>query len=234
MNIIRARTTLTAAEEAAVAELRKTLLLLPDDPPVVVREFIRPDMSRSASDRRLRRSGISNLKKLIPKEENEENRPEKFKNYEPDFVHASMKYLPRMPDETDRKYLSVDIDEATPPSVYGAGLKDCGIRPRSFPGNLIEKAPFTISKALPDSRKEFTDRPFRAAGQAPSDKTAHGAVGPFSGRVAEIPDRTGLESSRNSGASSPNLQSPYSSEKLRTHHAGRGSEKTERNTSRPL
>ncbi len=58
--------TLTDSEEAAAAELRRTLLLPPDDLPVAVREFIRPDMSRSAPDRCLRRHGISNLKKNDP------------------------------------------------------------------------------------------------------------------------------------------------------------------------
>jgi transposase len=105
--------TLTDPEEAVVAELRKTLLLPIDDLLVVVREFICPHMSRSALDRCLRRHGVSNLKELIPAEKNEKNPPKTFKDYEPGFVHADIKYLPRMPDETDRKYLFVGIDRAT-------------------------------------------------------------------------------------------------------------------------
>ena len=65
--------TLTAPEEAVVAELRTTLLLQSDDLLVVVREFICPHISRSALDRRLRRHGISNLKKMLPEEENKKN-----------------------------------------------------------------------------------------------------------------------------------------------------------------
>jgi hypothetical protein len=35
-----------------------------------------------------------------------------FKDYEPGFVHADIKYLPQMPDETSRRYLFAAIDRA--------------------------------------------------------------------------------------------------------------------------
>ena len=91
--------TFTDPEEAVVVELRKTLLLPIDDLPVVVCEFICRHMSRSALGRCLRRHGISNLKELIPAEENEKNPLKTFKDYEPVFVHVDIKYLPKMPDE---------------------------------------------------------------------------------------------------------------------------------------
>jgi hypothetical protein len=35
-----------------------------------------------------------------------------FKEYAPGFIHIDIKYLPRMPDETSRRYLFVAIDRA--------------------------------------------------------------------------------------------------------------------------
>lgn len=209
--------TLTAAEEAVVAGLRKTLLLPLDDLLVVVREFIRPDMSRSALDRCLRRHGISDLKKLIPEEENEKKRPKTFKDYEPGFVHVDIKYLPRMPDEADRKYLSVGIDRASRRVYMEVRASKTAESARSFLRNLIEKAPFTISKVLTDNGKEFTDR-FCATGQReptgkhlfdqecaghdighrlikPRTPRTNGMVERFNGGVAEVLEQTRFESS---------------------------------------
>jgi hypothetical protein len=36
-----------------------------------------------------------------------------FKEYAPGFIHVDIKYLPRMPDETSRRYLFVAIDRAS-------------------------------------------------------------------------------------------------------------------------
>ncbi|MCP4570008.1 MAG: IS481 family transposase, partial [FCB group bacterium] len=72
--------TLTDPEEAVVVELRRTLLLPLDDLLVIVHEFICPHMSRSALDRCLRRHGVSGLKKLIPREENEKKPLKRFKD----------------------------------------------------------------------------------------------------------------------------------------------------------
>ena len=45
--------------------LREPLLLPLDDLLVVTREFLHPEVSRSALDRCLRRHGVSNLKALL-------------------------------------------------------------------------------------------------------------------------------------------------------------------------
>ena len=89
--------TLSPDAETIVAELRKSLLLPLDDLLVVVREFIQPNMSRSALDRCLRRHGLSNLSELMPEEEQESSPKKSFKSYEPGFVHVDVKYLPQMP-----------------------------------------------------------------------------------------------------------------------------------------
>ncbi|MCP4491276.1 MAG: IS481 family transposase [Gammaproteobacteria bacterium] len=210
--------TLTDPEEAAVVELRRTLLLPPDDLPVVVHEFICPHMSRSALDRCLRRHGVSNLKKLIPREENEKKQLKTFKDYEPGFVHIDIKYLPRMPDGAGRKYLFVGIDRATRWVHMEIRASETAESSRSFLKNFIEKAPFGISRVLTDNGKEFTDR-FCSAGQReptgshifdqkcaehnighrlikPRTPQTNGMVERLNGRVKEVPDQTRFESSR--------------------------------------
>jgi len=93
--------------------VRETLLLPLDDRLAVIREFIHPEVSRSGLDRCRRRHGVSNLKALMPTEDGAKKPTrKKFKDYEPGFVHVDVKYLPRMPDETYRKYLFAVIDRA--------------------------------------------------------------------------------------------------------------------------
>ncbi|MCI5157759.1 MAG: transposase, partial [Candidatus Electrothrix sp. AUS1_2] len=203
---------------SGVVELRGTLLLPIDDLLVVVREFICPHMSRSALDRCLRRHGVSNLKKLIPAEENEKKPRKTFKDYEPGFVHVDIKYLPMMPDETERKYLFVGIDRATRWVYMEIRASKSAESARSFLKNLIEKAPFRISKVLTDNGKEFTDR-FCATGEReptgkhlfdqecagngiehrlirPRRPRTNGMVERFNGRIKEVVRQTRFESSR--------------------------------------
>ena len=110
-------TTLTPGQEAIVVELRRTVLLPLDDLVAVVREFINPDVSRSGLDRCLRRHGVANLRELQAQarmDAGEVAAPLKtFKDYEPGFLHMDIKYLPQMPDESERRYLFVAIDRAT-------------------------------------------------------------------------------------------------------------------------
>ncbi len=94
-------------------------------------------MSRSALDRCLRRHGVSNLKNLIPEEENEKKPPKTFKDYNPGFVHVDIKYLPKMPDEAGRKYLFVGIDRATRWVFMEIRASKTAESARSFLKNLI-------------------------------------------------------------------------------------------------
>jgi hypothetical protein len=45
--------------------------------------------------------------------DNSEKQLKTFKDYEPGFIHADIKYLPKMPDEESEKYLFVAVDRAT-------------------------------------------------------------------------------------------------------------------------
>ena len=89
------RTTLTPAQEAVVVELRRMLLLPLGDLLVVVRKFIKAAVSRSGLDRCLRRHGVSQLCDLQVLADGEEPKAKTFKDCEPGFVHAHIKYLPQ-------------------------------------------------------------------------------------------------------------------------------------------
>ena len=109
-------TTLSPAQEAIVVELRRLLMLPLDDLFVITREFINDQVSRAGLGRTLRRHGVSQLRELRESHEGGAAAPvprKSFKDYEPGFVHIDIKYLPQMPDETQRRYLFVAIDRAT-------------------------------------------------------------------------------------------------------------------------
>jgi transposase-like protein len=211
-------TSLTPSQEAVVIELRTSLLLPIDDLLVVVRKFLCPEMSRSALDRCLRRHGISNLKKLFPEEEEQEKPLKTFKDYEPGFIHADIKYLPQMPDEESRKYLFVAVDRATRWVYMEIHASKTAEEARSFLKNLIEKAPFVISKILTDNGKEFTDRFCPSGEREPTGKhlfdqecaehsiehrlikprkpQTNGMAERFNGRIKEIVQQTRFESAQ--------------------------------------
>ena len=99
--------------------MRKTLLLPLDDLLAVIHEHLNPAASRSGLSRCLRRHKISNLKLLREQQAPAapSSKPKSFKDYKPGFIHADVKYLPKMPDEKRRKYMFAAIDRATR-SVY--------------------------------------------------------------------------------------------------------------------
>jgi len=211
-------TSLTSSQEAVVIELRTSLLLPIDDLLVVVRKFLYPKMSRSALDRCLRRHGISNLKDLISEKDGPEKPVKKFKDYEPGFIHADIKYLPKMPDEESRKYLFTAVDRATRWVHLEVRASKTAEEARSFLKNIIENAPFFISKILTDNGKEFTDR-FCPTGEReptgnhlfdqecaahgiehrlikPKKPQTNGMVERFNGRIEDIVQQTRFESAQ--------------------------------------
>ena len=211
-------TSLTAFQEEIVIELRTSLLLPIDDLLVVVRKFLFSKMSRSALDRCLRRHGVSNLKDLISKEDKQENSSKTFKDYKPGFIHADIKYLPKMPDEESRKYLFVAVDRATRWVYMEIHDSKTAEAARSFLKNLVKKAPFLISKILTDNGKEFTDR-FCPTGERqptgnhifdqecaehgiehrlikPKKPQTNGMVERFNGRIQEVVQQTRFDSAQ--------------------------------------
>jgi len=162
-------TTLTPGQEAVVVELRRTLLLPLDDLLAITHEFINPAASRSGLDRCLRRHGVSNLKTLQPEIEGEEAPKKTFKDYEPGFLHIDIKYLPQMPDESQRRYLFVAIDRATR-WVYLHIYKDQSeVSSVDFLRRVRQASPMKIVKLLTDNGSQFTDR-FTSKKKEPSGK----------------------------------------------------------------
>lgn len=160
----RLQTTLNAGQEEVVVELRKTLRLSLDDLLSVVREFIHASMSRSALDRLLRRRGVSRL----PVEPAPERPTQAFKAYEPGYLHIDVKYLPQMPDETQRRYLFVAIDRATRWVYTEIRANKTAATARRFLKALHARCPVKIRYVLTDNGKEFTDRLFGVRKRAES------------------------------------------------------------------
>jgi transposase InsO family protein len=208
----RIHATLTEAQEAIVLALRETLLLPLDDLLAVVRQFICPELSRSALDRCLRRHGLSRLDELIAAREGHpadaKPKPKSFKDYAPGFVHVDIKHLPKMPGDARGRYLFAAIDRATRWVYLEVHASKQAKVAAGFLKRLIAKAPFQITKVLTDNGKEFTDR-FCATGQRqptgqhpfdricakhaiehrltqPYTPKTNGMIERFNGRIAEI------------------------------------------------
>ena len=194
-----------------VVELRRMLLLPLDDLLVVTREFINPDVSRSALDRCLRRHEVSNLKSLQPQIEGQTKPLKTFKDYEPGFIHIDIKYLPQMPDETRRRYLFVAIDRATR-WVYMRSYRDqTETSSVDFLRRLKSVAPMKIKNLLTDNGSQFTDR-FTSKTRTPSGRhvfdvacssmgiehrlcpprhpQTNGMVERFNGRISDVVSQT--------------------------------------------
>ena len=227
----RLSTTLSAGQEAIVVELRKTLLLPLDDLLVVVREFINADVSRSGLDRCLSRHGAGNLRELQRLANPQPEAVVKtFKSYEPGFIHIDIKYLPQMPDESQRRYLFVAIDRATR-WVYLRIYKDQTEHSSTdFLRRLHKAAPMKISKLLTDNGSQFTDR-FTGrqglpSGQHVFDKAClvlgiehrlspprhpqtNGMVERFNGRISDVVQQTRFASAAELESTLMNYASTY-------------------------
>ena len=204
-------TTLTPAQEVLVVEVRRTLLLPLDDLLVVTREFINAAVSRSGLDRCLRRHGVSDLKSLQPEIEGQAEPPKTFKDYEPGYLHVDIKYLPKMPDETQRRYLFVAIDRATRWVFMRIYRDQSNKSSADFLSRLKRAAPMKIKTILTDNGSQFTDR-FTGATKsstgkhefdlvckafgiehrliAPRHPQTNGMVERFNGRISDLMTQT--------------------------------------------
>ena len=151
-------TTLTPTQELIVVALRTTLLLPTDDLLAVTREFVNPALSCAALGRCLCRHGVSSLLKLAALESNKPVTKKSFKDYEPGFLHMDIKYLPQMPDETERRYLFIVIDRATRWVFMEIYANQSDSSSTDFLIKLKNSCPVTIVKLLTDNGSQFTDR----------------------------------------------------------------------------
>jgi transposase InsO family protein len=159
-------TALTPVQEEIVVMLRRSLLLPVDDLLVVVREFIKPDMVRSALIRLLTRHQVNRLQDLYAEQSEapEEDKPKSFKDYEPGYIHVDIKYLPKMPNDSQKRYLLVAIDRATRWVYLEVADNKEANTTAAFIKHLHKKCPIRIQTILTDNGKEFTDR-FTANGE---------------------------------------------------------------------
>lgn len=238
------QTTLTPAQEIVAVELRRTLLLPLDDLLVVVREFLNPQVSRSGLDRCLRRHGVSNLAALrreqAPQETEEKPGKKIFKTYEPGFVHVDIKYLPKMPGETHRRYLIAGIDRATRWVYLEIIAHKTALNAAAFLKRLIAKAPFKITKLLTDNGKEFTNSFQRGGEQKPSNQhcfdqccvdnaiehrlikpytpQTNGMIERFNGRISEVLATRHFDSSQELEQTLKHYERIYNHHIAKIHH----------------
>jgi len=73
-------------------------------------------------------------------------------------VHIDIKYLPQMPDETDRRYLFVAIDRATRWVFVEIYEDQTDFSSVDFLSKVNQACPVKIVKLLTDNGSQFTDR----------------------------------------------------------------------------
>lgn len=148
--------------------LRKALFVSLDDLLAVVREILNLNVSRSGLDRCLRRHGVGNLRDLKAKDARPKHSG--FKAYEPGYIHIDVKYLPKMADESSRRYLFVAIDRATRWVFIRVYNSKTAANARRFLRDLERACSLRIRTILTDNGKEFTDRLFGLRKRAQSGK----------------------------------------------------------------
>ena len=145
------QTRFDATEEEIAVELRTRLGLSLDDILEVMRRCLRPDISRSALHRCLKRHGVSAKPRIQPPP------TQRFKAQQPlGFIHIDVKYLTAL--DRRRSFAYVAIDRATR-FVYVEVLPD---RKASTGAGFLERFiaafPLKVHTVLTDNGVEFTDR----------------------------------------------------------------------------
>jgi transposase InsO family protein len=115
-------------------------------------------------NRLLQREGLCSLRALraarakAVEEKDAAAKKKGFKKYAPRFIHIDIKYLPRMPDETSRRYLFVAIDRASRwvfLHIYDDRSEESSL---DFLKRLQAACPIHIRTILTDNGTQFTDR----------------------------------------------------------------------------
>lgn len=145
----RLQTTLTQAQEAVSVALRKTLLVSLDDLLALVREFLSPSASRSGLDRCLLRHGVGTLRR--PQGQGCSRKYSDFRVCEPGYNNIDVKYLPKMEDESSRRYLFVAIDITTRWVIICVYKSKTSANARCFLRNFDRACPLRICTILTDN-----------------------------------------------------------------------------------
>jgi hypothetical protein len=140
-----------------LVELQRTLLLAIDDLPVVVREFLKPDIVLSTTPRPLARHTVSNLKALVHESEDNAKPKNTFKASVPGYAHIDIRHLPVMTDGDARTYLFVDIERASPALYVERHRAESQAAPLSLLKRIHKNAPLVIHTLLTDDDRPFTN-----------------------------------------------------------------------------
>lgn len=207
-------TTLSEAQELIAVALRQMLLLPLDDLLIITQKFINPDASRSGLGRCLVRYKVNDLNALKSAQNPEidgKKTTKTFKDYEPGFLHIDIKYLPKMPDEEQHRYLFVAIDRATRWVYLHIYANQTEVSSVDFLHRVQKACPVKIEKILTDNGTQFTDR-FTSKEKQPTGNHAfdqecaqkgiehrlipphhpqtNGMVERFNGRISELVQQT--------------------------------------------
>jgi len=134
---------------ALIISIRKTLWLPLDEVLEMVQET-NPTISRSAVYRTFVSEGINK----VPEKEKE--KANKFKEYEPGYLHIDVTYLPKIDDI--KYYLFVAIDRATRLMYYEVYAAKSAANAEDFMRKCLNFFPVIISHVLTDNGLEFTNR----------------------------------------------------------------------------
>ena len=140
---------LTDIEQEIVASIRK-LTWLPLDDLVETIEISIPHAKRSAVYGVLKRKNLNR----VPESKKKES--QKFKEYEPGFLHVDVTYLPKINGK--KYYLFVAIDRATRTIFYYIYENKSATNAVDFIQRCKEFFPMHITHMLTDNGLEFTDR----------------------------------------------------------------------------
>jgi len=136
-------------EQKFILSLREKGLALDDLVDAAV--AVLPNARRASVHRLLVREGVNRLPKY---QKQERERPGKFKDYIPGYLHIDCFYLPKI--EGKRKYCFVAVDRATRLVylwVYDNPDKAAAV---NFLGRCLSFYPFMVHKVLTDNGREFT------------------------------------------------------------------------------
>jgi transposase InsO family protein len=142
-------TRFSAEEEAIAVELRTRLQLSLDDIIEVMRRCLRPDISRSALHRCLKRHGVSQ-RPPDPKPQTQRFDPQPF-----GYVHVDLKHLPRLHKQP--AYIFVAIERTTR-FVYIDIVEDRSGATIACLERFLAAFGHPVHTILTDNGSEFTDR----------------------------------------------------------------------------
>jgi len=140
---------LSDIEQALIVSIRKSSWLPLDEIFEMILET-NPTASRSSVYRTLSRNSINR----VPEEEKE--KAQKFKEYEPGYLHLDVTYLPKL--DGTKYYLFVSIDRCTRTMCYGIYDAKTSENTLDFIKQSQAFFPFKITHILTDNGLEFTNR----------------------------------------------------------------------------